>query len=295
MVTFNSDRFKEVNKNRTSGTWYHDQPSFFQIQFWAPYFSPPESNRRLRMPILLSQQDLDDVPCDDAPKILSVQEFDDFGKSVYRDWELVMARDEKLFSGGSKPLNSRYRQIVKNMVILSGPTWGDDSRLYRVLPWKIGSGDPFRVPVVRKSVSERFLGQPTVLLPTRENIIMLMEALQSFSGLEQKTIDYLVWAKKRLHNDGQYSIRSHLNAKKNASEVLSDQSPSLLQQFLSQNEPPERFVNVEPETEPGAALDEEEMDNEDDHVDEDEADDDEVDTNGNEVDLSDGLVSAEFI
>ncbi|KAF5131340.1 hypothetical protein E5D57_007695 [Metarhizium anisopliae] len=95
---------------------------------------------------------------------------------------------------------------------------------------------------------------------------MLIEALQSFSGLEQKTIDYLAWAKKRLHN-----------------------------QFLSQTEPPERFVNVEPMTERKPAPDEEEIDNEDDNADKDESDDVVAEADGNEADLSGDLVGLDFI
>jgi hypothetical protein len=38
---FNTDRSKEVGTSRGEGTWYDSRPPFFQIQYWAPYFSPP--------------------------------------------------------------------------------------------------------------------------------------------------------------------------------------------------------------------------------------------------------------
>ncbi|OAQ58076.1 hypothetical protein VFPPC_11390 [Pochonia chlamydosporia 170] len=49
MVTFNCNQAKEVGTSRTPRTWYHGKPSFFQMQYWAPYFSPPEDNRDLRV------------------------------------------------------------------------------------------------------------------------------------------------------------------------------------------------------------------------------------------------------
>lgn len=50
LATFNSSQAKEVGTNHAFGTWYHGKPSFFQMQYWAPYFSPPEENRSLRLP-----------------------------------------------------------------------------------------------------------------------------------------------------------------------------------------------------------------------------------------------------
>lgn len=44
LVAFHSDQSKEIGTNRSSGTWYEHQPTFFRIQFWAPYFPPPKSN-----------------------------------------------------------------------------------------------------------------------------------------------------------------------------------------------------------------------------------------------------------
>ncbi|KAG6998295.1 hypothetical protein FocnCong_v013533 [Fusarium oxysporum f. sp. conglutinans] len=38
-IAFNCDHTKEVGTSHAQGTWYHAKPSFFQIQYWAPYFS----------------------------------------------------------------------------------------------------------------------------------------------------------------------------------------------------------------------------------------------------------------
>ncbi|KAL3584723.1 hypothetical protein FPOAC2_14504 [Fusarium poae] len=42
-IAFNCDHTKEVGTSHAQGTWYHAKPSFFQIQYWAPYFSPPRT------------------------------------------------------------------------------------------------------------------------------------------------------------------------------------------------------------------------------------------------------------
>ncbi|KAH7463289.1 hypothetical protein FOMA001_g4 [Fusarium oxysporum f. sp. matthiolae] len=42
-ISFNSDQTKEVGTSHAQGTWYHAKPPFFQIQYWAPYFSPPRA------------------------------------------------------------------------------------------------------------------------------------------------------------------------------------------------------------------------------------------------------------
>ena len=116
----------------------------------------------------------------------------------------------------------------------------------------------------------------------------LIHTIRDFSGLDEKSVDHLAWAEKHLHNCGkQYSICSHLNAKTDASEDLSDQSPSLVRQFLSQTEPPERFVNVEPVTQQESELRDEEEIDEDEDGDEDEEDD--------IVDVSGIFVRTDFI
>ncbi|OAQ71918.1 hypothetical protein VFPPC_12036 [Pochonia chlamydosporia 170] len=243
MVTFNSDQGKEVGTNRTRGTWYDGQPSFFQMQYWAPYFSPPESNRKLRVASIPGQVD---VSHDAAPTIPSAQEFHNLQSWLDLHRKKIMARDDELCAGDLELLNRRYREILRRLVQLSGPAWiYGPKRLYHVVPWKLGSNDSFRVPGPRKHVSERLLSQPTVLLPTRDNVMSLIDAMKSLPDLDEKSVLQFKWAMTRLHNDGkQYSIRSHLESKKVASAELSDQSPSLLQQFLAQTEPPERFVTA---------------------------------------------------
>ncbi|KAK2684482.1 hypothetical protein QWA68_016510 [Fusarium oxysporum] len=47
MVAFNSSQKNEVGTYQHDKSWYHGKPTFFKIQFWAPYFSPPEDNVRI--------------------------------------------------------------------------------------------------------------------------------------------------------------------------------------------------------------------------------------------------------
>lgn len=271
MVAFNSDQFKEVGTNHTRGTWYHEKPSFFQIQYWAPYFAPPESNRALRMqPTSSGRLNLQNISPDSAPRILTAQKFGDLENLAHEGWQKVVAQREELFPGDAKSLNRHYRLILRRMVLLVGPSWGWGEKLYHVVPWKLGSADSFRVPVPRKDSSERLQSQPTILLPTRENVMSLVDTLRSFPGLATKTAQQLRWAKSRLHNDGkQYGIRSHLEAKRVAAAELSDQSPSLLQQFLSQSEPPERFVNIDRATELDASSEDGSLGSDNDGVEDD--------------------------
>lgn len=49
MVTFNSDYGKEVATNHYRDTWYYRKPGFFQIQYRAPYFSPPQDSHDIRL------------------------------------------------------------------------------------------------------------------------------------------------------------------------------------------------------------------------------------------------------
>ncbi|KAJ6437564.1 mitochondrial carrier [Purpureocillium lavendulum] len=70
----------------------------------------------------------------------------------------------------------------------------------------------------------------------------LARRIESFSGLSAEVKKCIKWVRRRLNNGGnQYDIRSHLEARNKATEVTR-QSPSLLGQFLSQTEPPQRCI-----------------------------------------------------
>ena len=90
--------------------------------------------------------------------------------------------------------------------------------------------------------ADNLLCEPTVLLPSRHNIMALARRIEKFSGISAEVKQQITWAKRRLNNGGnQYDLRTHLEARKKAAEVTR-QSPSLLGQFLSQTEPPQRCI-----------------------------------------------------
>lgn len=155
------------------------------------------------------------------------------------------------------------------MIILAGPTWSrDKDRLDYIMPWKLEAGrsrenvekDSFRVPIPPASASRDFsmrLSQPTILIPTCQNIVGLLDTIRSFQSLSSGLIQRLRWARRQLYNGGaKYDIRVCLEAKKEAAESILRYS-SLLQEFLSQTEPPEWQVETgdADELEPDSELD----------------------------------------
>lgn len=99
--------------------------------------------------------------------------------------------------------------------------------------------------VVAREGPDSLQSEPTIMLPTRHNVMGLLNALGSFPDVSSGLIQRLRWVKCQLRNDGrQYEIPSHLEAKKEARE-LTPQSRLLLRQFLSQKEPPEWHIEAE--------------------------------------------------
>ncbi|KID82452.1 hypothetical protein MAJ_11356, partial [Metarhizium majus ARSEF 297] len=179
----------------------------------TPYFSPPEDNRDLRVASMPSV----------TPEVLTAARFQDLGRAAHQYCLCIMDR------------RARTRS----------------EQLDHIVPWKLAESinDAFRVPlwhvIVARAGFEALLSEPTILLPTRDNVMKLFHTIKSFPELTEGLKKRLGWARHRLHNDGsQYDIRSHLEAKKEAA-ALTSQSPSLLRQFLAQTEPPERRVSAE--------------------------------------------------
>jgi hypothetical protein len=250
LVTFNSDRTKEIGTNCSSGTWYTDQPSFFRIQFWAPYFSPPKSNMGC------SWASIDDYQCRNplispvtASLTLSDEQFQSRADHFQQLWSRFVLNKEDPHQMRPKSRNRRCQEALKCLVDLTGPRWaqgGDD--LAYALPWRfypprMGDEyeDPFRIPI--SSTSVRFAYKPcrpTIVLPSRHNAVMLMDAIQSLPQLSRRTIQRLRRTQALLITGSeQYDIRSHFEAKERAIEKVTRLDP-LLKQFLTQTEPPQR-------------------------------------------------------
>ncbi|KAL6408560.1 hypothetical protein AUP68_08420 [Ilyonectria robusta] len=249
MIAFNSDQWKEVGTNHTRDTWYHGKPAFFQIQYLAPYFSPPQDNCHNRLGSVSSGHRLsEELSPDTTPRVLTAQRFQHLESVVQQDWLRIMGETVELRSGSQDTINRHCRRALRHMTLLAGLNWVSGERLEYIVPWKLGATDSFRVPIpsahVLREGSDTLLSHPTIILPTRRNVMRLFDTIRSFSGLSQEIIQRLRWAKRQLHNNGnQYDLRSHLEAKKEAAELTRD-SLSLLRLFLSQTEPPERHVQL---------------------------------------------------
>ncbi|KAH6985462.1 hypothetical protein EDB80DRAFT_822164 [Ilyonectria destructans] len=284
MIAFNSDQWKEVGTNHTRDTWYHGKPAFFQIQYLAPYFSPPQDNCHIRLGSVSSGHRLsEELSPDTTPRVLTAQRFQHLESVVQQDWLRIMGETVELRSGSQDAINRHCRRALRHMTLLAGPNWVSGERLEYIVPWKLGATDSFRVPIPSAHVltegSDTLLSHPTIILPTRRNVMRLFDTIRSFSGLSQEIIQRLRWEKRQLHNNGnQYDLRSHLEAKKEAAELTRD-SPSLLRLFLSQTEPPER--NVELGDTDGLETESEVVD----------SDVSETDTESDSPELSDGLAS----
>lgn len=258
MVTFNSDQVKEVGTNHTRDTWYHGKPSFFQMQYWAPYFSPPQTNRHFRSGSVSCHHGRSRRSTPDRTlRILTTKEFQAVEKKVHRDWLQATFEPDQLHDASQSDVDRRCRRTLRCVAQLAGPTWGSDGRLEGIIPWRLGpkggqghqDQHAFHVPVpatvVAREGPDSLQSEPTIMLPTRHNVMGLLNALGSFPDVSSGLIQRLRWVKCQLRNDGrQYEIPSHLEAKKEARE-LTPQSRSLLRQFLSQKEPPEWHIEAE--------------------------------------------------
>ncbi|KAH6957668.1 hypothetical protein BKA56DRAFT_648243 [Ilyonectria sp. MPI-CAGE-AT-0026] len=241
MVAFNSDRSKEVGTNHTYGTWYDGRPTFFQVQFWAPYFSPPSGN--LQYPWNHTKS-----------STTTTSNFHKDTLSFQQLWSQVMHQFDELRNENLENRNVICQWALRCLLNVAGPQWKLGSHLADVLPWEFsrqeGSGgeceDPFRVPMlVARTTYDIFhtkICRPTIILPTRDNIMALLDAIDLLPHLSQRVSERIQWARELLDNEGeQYSIRSRLEEKQIASELVS-QPISLLELFLSQTEPPQRIV-----------------------------------------------------
>ncbi|KJZ70305.1 hypothetical protein HIM_10312 [Hirsutella minnesotensis 3608] len=256
-VAFNCDHSKEVGTSHGHTTWYHNKPSFFQIQYWAPYFSPPRGEENTPLSSVFRGREYPEgsSPCS-TPFILSSREFADIETAIWPHWVEIMHDADRLRPRSHRLLQRHCRRALLYASYIAGPTWGRDSDVGFIQPWSITQsscaddgvdGDIFRVPVAETHISRRIfdetVSRPTILLPTRDNIIGLLDTMGLFSGHSPSFLARLRWTRRRLHNRGyQYGIRSHLDARQEELEPAA-QDRSLLDQFLRQSEPPEWDVD----------------------------------------------------
>ncbi|KAH7480695.1 hypothetical protein FOMA001_g9018 [Fusarium oxysporum f. sp. matthiolae] len=156
-----------------------------------------------------------------------------------------------------------------------------------IAPWSINNAscgsnnesDVFRVPVaethISKTIFDDTVSQPTILLPTRDTIIGLLDAIKTLTGHSSSITERLSWTRRRLNNQGdQYDLPSHLAARHREVEP-STGNQSLLERFLHQREPPE--WDVEPVDVEGVEEAEETTEEDDSSLGEDDDDNDDDD------------------
>ena len=269
-IAFNSDHSKEVGTSHVPGTWHHGKPSFFQIHYWAPYFSPPRGEEDTFLSSVYRRRDYPEgLSPDMTPMIPSPRNFQGLERAAWPHWVEIMGDIDRLRSAGHDTIRRHCRRALLYVTYLAGPTWGRDGDVNFVQPWSLEKPDVceyegedvFRVPVKETHISRRIfestVSQPTILLPTRDNLVGLLDAIGSLPGHSPAFAARLRWTKRRLNNhDSQYDLRSHLEVKKQEVEP-STQSQTLLDKFLNQAEPPQ--WDVEPADISDVAIEEEEI------------------------------------
>lgn len=252
-AAFNCDHSKEVGTSHGHATWYYNKPSFFQIQYWAPYFSPPRGQENTPLSSVYGGRNYSyGLSPSLTPSILSPREFDDYIRAIWPHWVKIMHDADRLRSNSRKRIQRHCQRALLYASYIAGPTWGTDDDVNFIQPWSLdrssrssGStdGDIFRIPVaethISRQICEEAVSQPTILLPTRENIIGLLDAIDTFPGHPTSFLARLRGMRRCLNNQGnQYDIRSCLDAKQEELEPTAGDR-SLIDQFLQQSEPPE--------------------------------------------------------
>jgi hypothetical protein len=253
MVTFNSDPTKDVAIDRRPGAGYQ-RATFFRIQFWAPYFSPPEYTA------LAPWGSVDDhqhrhpcIPPTAMSRAINVTEFQSHSNSFMQLWRRLISHHNQLREAEIRERNQICKQAMECLVDLVGPQWSHENNLAFIMPWKFcnstaGDGqreDPFRLPILAKPT--RFStrpNQPTILLPSRHNVMALVNAIESLPQLDQTILRRAKWIREVLNNNGQqYDMRSHFEAKQREMDDVALPN-SILRQFLARTEPPQREIQV---------------------------------------------------
>ncbi|KID83220.1 hypothetical protein MGU_09501 [Metarhizium guizhouense ARSEF 977] len=244
LVTFNNSLTKEVGTIHTQGSWYDGKPPFFQIQFWAPYFSPPPIDPQLGMQV---------IP---GPIVATAKDFHHRASACFQLWPRIM-RPQQLYKSRCREKNDVCKKALQNMIALVGPHWSSEADdLPSTLLWGMSCQshwqgpyeDHLRLPLpvtyIKGDYRDIKISHPTIILPTRHNVTSLAEAVESITGLGVGILKLIHWMREVLDNGGQqYTLLSHLDEKHKVVEPDAN-SVSLLQRFLSQKNPPQRLISV---------------------------------------------------
>ncbi|EWZ78928.1 hypothetical protein FOWG_16872 [Fusarium oxysporum f. sp. lycopersici MN25] len=245
-------RNKDVATDRRPGTCYQ-KVAFFRIQYWAPYFSPPQcvdfsswvsvANYQLQNPYTPSPQ---------ICSALNAIEYQDRSNVFTQLWAQLVVRNSLVQGTKAKEKIRICEQAMDCLMDLVGPKWSHRGKITLVLPWRFPDSinnaeryqDYLRLPIL--STSSRPPGipnRPTIILPSRHNVMALVEAIGSLPRINQEILQRTKWIREMLHNEGkQYAMRSHLEAKQEEMDAVL-RPHSLLRQFLAQTTPPQRVVH----------------------------------------------------
>ncbi|RKK74457.1 hypothetical protein BFJ71_g17270 [Fusarium oxysporum] len=255
MVTLNSSQNTEVGTYKHDKPWYRGKPIFFKIQFWAPYFSPPDDNRRIPWEWVRDHKTRHPGIAPDAKsKDMTVGYFHDLESTVRRLLQAYTHESGRLYSATPACRDSICSSALNYLSKLVGPRWPTKHGPPYLLPWHLptwkeregGREDFLLLPIPAGTVSKEYWeikhSRPTLLLPTRDNVARLLDVVESFPDLSVRTLEQIEWMDKMLDNiKGQFALRSHLNVKVEAT-AANDRGDSYLRRFLLQTKPPERII-----------------------------------------------------
>jgi hypothetical protein len=241
MVTFYSCHSKEVGTNRNLGTWYKDQPTFFQVQFFAPYFVPPKDNLDHSWSAVIGYEELcSTIDPDTMPYEMTAEDFQSTLDSLRRRWYKIMYRQEALDEMDPHDRNGLLKSTLKYLMRDVGPQWENGEGLPYTLPWILSRSnhesqedkDPFRVPVSASSLRRRNPGKlcrPTIFFPTQENIMWLVDVIKDFPGLESNVLQQLERVEELLDFDNEtFGFQSHFLTRAQAIEPTTQSASAII-------------------------------------------------------------------
>lgn len=159
LVTFYSCHSKEVGINNNVGTWYRSQPAFFQIQFCALYFVPPQDNLDCPWGAVIDHHEIcPGIDPETMPYKMTAEDFQFALDSLHPRWYRIMYQQDTLGEIGPNERKSLFKRALKYLMRAVGPQWENRDGLPYTLPWILSRSnlekdeDPFRVPISAPSI-----------------------------------------------------------------------------------------------------------------------------------------------
>lgn len=215
MVTFNSDKTKEMGTRHGEDIWHYSKPAFFHIQYWASYFSPPEHQRPTLGSAFSRPHYYQGLCSTAAAQTLTPQAVEELDLALQNEWaELVLLEDAAESPAEKKRVVTRCKQALWYMGRLFGPSWGNNSEVAYMMPWELEriservDGNPgyLRLPVLYSHIpagkQRDVVGLLTIILPTWRNVRELVAVLATISCLPEYVKKQMKILKQRAFNGG---------------------------------------------------------------------------------------------